>query len=346
MLRADLRYAVVCSVKDEGPFLVEWICWQRMLGFTDIVVVTNDCIDHSPQILDALQAAGWVTHLRHDVPDGHAVCARKLTAAGHLPQVAGADWVMVCDVDEFLVVHVDGGGVADLIASVAEPFLGMAINWRVYGSSGIEGFRDAPVHRQFLRAGPLRESAARWIKCIHSHPAWFARLGEHGPRGLDLARAGTSWGEPGMRWVNSAGETLDRWQPDGPYIRSLSPGEATHAAAQINHYMVKSVEGYGLKRGTMSAVAGIDRYTEGYFTRHDRNEVEDTSALGYAARFDAFWAEAMSLPGVARLHHLGCADYIARINAKAGRAVEDDPRYHHHLALAAAEVPGGLGSEP
>ena len=333
---AEVRYAVVCSIRDEGPFLVEWVVWQRMLGFTDIVVVSNDCTDPSLELLDALQAAGWLTHLRHDVPDGRSICARKLKAAGRLPQVAGADWVMVCDVDEFLVVHVGDSGVADLVASVAEPYLGMAVNWRVYGSSGIAHYQDLPVHQQFLRAGSLRHSSARWIKCLHSHPDWFARLGEHGPRGLDLGRAGRDWGAPGMRWVNSAGETLPGWRPDGPYLRSLAPGETSHAVAQINHYMVKSVEGFGLKRGTLSAVAGVDRYTEGYFTRHDRNEIEDPSALSYGARFSGLRDQAMALPGVARLHHLACAAYIARIAARAGRVAAADPRHRMHLDLAKA----------
>lgn len=315
------RYTVVCSIRDEGPFLVEWVVWQRMLGFTDIVVVSNDCTDPSPQLLDALQAAGWVTHLRHDVPDGQRICARKLKAAGRLPQVSEADWVMVCDVDEFLVVHVGGGGIADLIAFAAEPYLGMAINWRVFGNSGIARFRDEPVHRQFLRAGPLDHSSSRWIKCIHSHPGWFARLGEHGPRGLDPARAGAGWGTAGLRWINSAGETLNSWRPDGPYLRSLPPGETSHAVAQINHYMIKSLESFSLKRGTRSAVAGKDRYTDGYVTRHDRNEIHDASALAYGARFDVLWDQAMALPGVAELHRQACASHIARIAARVATPV-------------------------
>ena len=342
-MSADLRFAVVCSIRDEGPFLLEWIAWQRMLGFTDIIVVSNDCSDASPALLDALQRAGWITHLRHDVPDGTAVCARKLQAAKRLRRIARADWLMVCDIDEFLVVHVDGGGIADLIASVAAPFLGMAINWRVYGASGIETFEDRPVHQQFLRAGPLRSAGSRWIKCIHAQPKWFGALGEHGPRRLDLARAraktGAGWGEGGLRWVNSAGETLESWQPEGPYLRMLPAAETSHAAAQINHYMVKSAESFSLKRGTASAVAGVDRYTDLYLSRFDRNECEDPSALAYAGRFAPLWAEAMALPDVARLHHQCCADHLARIAGRAGRHAAEDPRYRHHLSLA-GKAPG------
>ena len=54
-------------MRNEGPFLVEWVCWYRMLGFTDLLIVTNDCTDHSPELLDHLAQAGWVHHLRSDV---------------------------------------------------------------------------------------------------------------------------------------------------------------------------------------------------------------------------------------------------------------------------------------
>jgi hypothetical protein len=50
----SLRVTVVASMRNEGPFIVEWVTWYRMLGFTNIVVVTNNCTDHSPELLDAL----------------------------------------------------------------------------------------------------------------------------------------------------------------------------------------------------------------------------------------------------------------------------------------------------
>lgn len=349
-----MRFTVVCSVRNEGPFLVEWVAWQRMLGFDDIVVVTNDCTDRSPDLLDALQAAGWVTHLRRDVPEGQQICAKKLAAAKRLPAVRRADWVMVCDVDEFLVVHVGAGGIRDLVARVDAPFLGMAINWRVFGTAGIRDWTDAPVHRQFTRAALRRHVSSRWIKCLHAHADWFGRLGEHGPRRLDMTRAraaggadgGADWGTAGMRWVNSAGETVEDWHPDAPYLRRLRPGLTTHAAAQINHYMLRSTESFGTKRGTKSPVAGHDRYTDLYYASHDRNEAEDLCAVELAPRFDPVFASAMALPGVRRLHHLCCADYVAQLCALSGHDPASDPRHAHHLRLAAEGENGDGPSRP
>ncbi|MDZ4395579.1 MAG: glycosyltransferase family 2 protein, partial [Cypionkella sp.] len=68
--KTGVRITALASMRNEGPFIVEWLCWYRMLGFTDAVVVTNNCTDHSPQLLDALQAHGLVHHIRHDVAPG------------------------------------------------------------------------------------------------------------------------------------------------------------------------------------------------------------------------------------------------------------------------------------
>jgi Glycosyl transferase family 2 len=330
-----VRFTVVCSVRDEGPYLVEWVSWYRMLGFTDIVIVTNDCTDRSPELLDALAAAGWITHLRHDVPDSRHICSRKLRAARALPEVREADWVLVCDVDEFLVIHRGQGRITDLIPEDAD-FLGMSINWRVFGTSGREVWEDGLTHRQFTRAALSRNPVSVVVKSIARHPEWFANLGEHGPKRLDLAKAGLPWGAPGMRWVNAEGETVPSWQPGGDYLRRLPRPLVTHAVAQMNHYIVRSAESWRLKRGSLSAVAGIDRYTDAFFDKHNRNDVTDTTAFERAADFDPVHATALALPGVARLHHLCCADLVARLARRAGADPAADPRWQQHQAQAAA----------
>ncbi len=320
-------------MRNEGPFLLEWVCWYRMLGFTDILIVTNDCTDHSPELLDALQRAGWVTHLRCDVPPGEKIVARKLKLARSQPQVRRADWVLVCDVDEFLVIHRGAGLIGDLVPPADQaPFLGMAINWRVFGTSGHKTWSDGLVHRDFRRAGPLSHPISRWVKTIHRHADWFQSLGEHGPRDLYLPDTGLDWGAPGMAWVNAEGANIAEWQPEGRYLRTLPLALVTYKIAQMNHYMLRSDESFGLKRGTLSSVALADRYNGKYYRSANRNEERDSSALRYSDVFDQVHAQSMALPDVWRLHHLCCIDYLHRLSQKSGRSLKDDPRFAHHLA--------------
>lgn len=334
-----MRVTVVASMRNEGPFILEWVTWYRMLGFSDVVVVTNNCTDRSPELLDALQAAGWVHHLRHDVAPGQRITHQKLATATQHKAVRRADWALVCDVDEFLVIHEGTGRIEELIGTRTTdvPFLAMGFNWRIFGSCGVEAFQDEPVHQQFALALPLKGSGSSMMKMMHRQPRWFQSLGEHGPRGWDLARYGRSPEGPGMYLVNAKGEPVPHWSPEAPrYIRTLAKPYATHARAQMNHYMLRSAETFSLKAGTRAPVSLTDRYTDAYRVRADKGNEPDMSAFHYADAFTALHAQAMALPDVARLHLLCCADHLRLIAEKHGRRVEEDARWHDYLARGKA----------
>ena len=326
-------------MRNEGAFLLEWVVWYRMLGFSRIVVVTNDCTDRSPDLLDTLARAGWVEHLRCDLKAGQPGITRtKLVTAGELKTLRRAGTVLVCDVDEFLVIHRGAGRIADLLAAPGRDYLGMSINWRVFGSGGTLTYADVPVHQQFKAAIGRKRYLNSAVKSLHRHPRWFQRLGEHGPVKLDLAKAerasGVAWGQGGLVWVNPAGQVIADWTPDGPYLRTVPLREIDHSVAQFNHYMLRSAESFSLKRGTLSPVAARDRYSASYWSRADRRDEIDDSAGRYAAAFATLHRQALAVPGVARLHHLCCADHVAAIAVKAGGRPADDPRYAAFLAMA------------
>ncbi|MEO8530476.1 MAG: glycosyltransferase family 2 protein [Deltaproteobacteria bacterium] len=318
-----MSHTVVCSMKDEGPYIVEWVSWYRMLGFSNILVLTNDCTDHSVELLDALARVGWLTHVAVDVPAGEFPTPFKLAVAKQHRLVTGATWSFLCDVDEFLVLK--GVSLAELLPADAD-FIGMSINWRVFGTGGVQAWSDGLTHRQFLRSGGAAHPTGRWVKSAFRHAQWWKRLGVHAP---------VKWSGPvPARWVSSSGRDLRGFELAGGTYRMTERDEIDQSVAQVNHYMMRSAESFALKQGSMSPVTGKDRYGSRFVTNFDRNEVEDLSAMVHADAFDAVHAEAMALPDVARLHHLCCADYLARLAAKAGGSTKDDPRWQDHIAKA------------
>lgn len=58
----DLKITAVTCVKNEGPFLLEWIAFHQCIGVTDFLFYSNDCDDGTDTLLDALAELG---HLRH-----------------------------------------------------------------------------------------------------------------------------------------------------------------------------------------------------------------------------------------------------------------------------------------
>ncbi|MDF0602985.1 glycosyltransferase family 2 protein [Psychromarinibacter sp. C21-152] len=322
-------YLVAAAMRNEGAFLVEWVTWYRMLGF-DLLVVTNDCTDHSPALLNLLHDAGWLTHTTHS-PDPGTPPKRSAhrTIRAH-PATARTEWLMICDVDEFLVLHDGDGTIAGFVGDTAPGrFRGIAFHWKVFGSGGETRWHDALQHRTFTRCADTHDRANASFKTLIRHPLDFDRFGAHSPMGF----AG-DWGTGENVLVDSEGRTLGRYHPNGAAQRATHPDRVTHRAAQMNHYMIRSPESFALKRGIPSPSAGRDRYTDDFLARYDRNETEDQSALRHADRFDALHAEAMTLPGLARLHHLCCADYVTRLAEAAGQDPRSDPRYTRHMDRA------------
>ena len=64
MVDRSEQITVFGAMRNEGPFIVEWVCWYQMLGF-EVLIATNDCTDHSVALLDRLAEEGWLTHITH-----------------------------------------------------------------------------------------------------------------------------------------------------------------------------------------------------------------------------------------------------------------------------------------
>ncbi|MDG0989783.1 MAG: hypothetical protein P8Q57_06545 [Yoonia sp.] len=59
------------------------------------------------------------------------------------------------------------------------------------------------------------------------------------------------------------------------------------------------------------------------------------TGMRFKDRFAAMHAEALTLPDVLRLHHICCAEFVVTLCRKAGTDPETDPRYQHHMRVAA-----------
>jgi hypothetical protein len=322
------KFLVFAGMRNEGAFIVEWVSWYRMLGF-EVLVSINDCTDHSPDLLRRLQQEGWLTVFQHRPPQGTPPKMSAHRAMRRQAKVAECDWLLICDVDEFLVLHQGDGTIGSYMDEIGRNHLGVAFHWQCFGNGGHATYEDGLVHRQFTKVGPRVRQQNAWIKTMIHKPLRFKRYSDHSPWEYE----GT-WGPLPDNIVDAEGRPMERFLTEAHPIRHTSPEEITHKFAQMNHYVIRSDESFNLKRGMPSASALKDRYTDQFYKLRNRNDFSDLSAMTYQVRFDRLHAEAMALPGVRRLHHLCCADYVARLCAKAGIEVESDPRWKMHIDLA------------
>ena len=55
------KFLLVTTMKNEGPYILEWIAYHIAIGIDHFMIVTNDCTDGTNEILEILQKKGLVT---------------------------------------------------------------------------------------------------------------------------------------------------------------------------------------------------------------------------------------------------------------------------------------------
>ncbi len=277
-------------MRDEGPFVLEWVAYHRSIGFTDVLVCSNDCADASPALLDRLEAMGHVTHLRTVVPAGVPSQLAAYAAAAAHPLMAQADWAMVLDADEFLNVHAGSGRVTDLIDAVpdATAFL---VNWRIFGSGGVEAWTPGLVTERYTAAAPRAHGVNNPYKTLFTRiDAYGCKLGSHQPRFPHADALGS------LRYVDGAGRPLPAHFHDESrrdFLQSET-GSVRWDLAQVNHYNTRSRDDYIVKH-RRGGGHGVDWDRDTWWPVFDRNEERDATILpkiaGARALLDAMGAD-------------------------------------------------------
>ena len=237
-----MKITAVTTQKNEGAFLLEWIAYHKLIGFTDIVILSNDCEDGSDIMLDHLSKSGEITHVHNDGPyDDRGIQFAALKLADRQQAVKDADWVMHLDIDEFLNVHVGTGHVSDLIAALPEADA-IALTWRMFGNNGVIEYKDRLVTDQFARAAP---KIMHWpwrafmIKTLYRNNGIYGKLGVHRPKQPDNDRVKNA------RWFSGSGDVLSSAYRTKQLFSDYT--QDNYKFAQINHYALGAMHSFILK---------------------------------------------------------------------------------------------------
>lgn len=197
---------------------------------------------------------------------------------------------MVLDGDEFLNVKIGNHQIGDLTDARANSDA-VLVNWKLFGTSGhTEISSDLITERVTMAEADDRvQQTLTAFKPLFRTRA-FKRAGIHLPK-VPLIDA--------PRMVNGSGledGAFERvnWRSKDPACRSL---------AQVNHYIVRDLQSFLLKRARGSANAPNRDVGLRYWNAYNRNEATD---LGLANRARALLAEMNRLDALSdgRLMHL------------------------------------------
>lgn len=303
------RCAIVTTMKNEGPFILEWLAYHRAIGFDDIIVYTNDCTDGTDTMLQMLERKGIVQWRENrfremDLKPQHAA----LQAAEDEKVIKQAKWVTCIDVDEFVNIKTGDGTLDALFAAVPDANM-ISMTWRLFGNGDVHDFVDGPITEQFLRCAPefARKPHQAWgFKTLFQNIGLFKKLGVHRPKGLNPQL----WED--INWVNGSGAPLPREMYRNGWRSTIET--YGYDLVQLNHYAVRSAESFLVKRDR-GRVNHVDR-DQGlaYWFRMNNNYEEDRSILPRLDMMKAELATLMADPEIAAAHEHSVQCHRAKID--------------------------------
>jgi hypothetical protein len=261
------RVALIAPIKQEAPYLLEWIAFHRALGVETFVLADNGGTDLTSELLQALDAAGLITRfdlrgqtgfqLSFDLDAVRWICGR-------------ADVCCITDADEFIRPL---GGLPDIPTAMAEIFSrpeisAAALNWASYGSSGRVEPGEGLVIERFIRRAPDDDQLNLVIKSV-VRPEQLSKM-------IDPHVARLIRGE----YVNDAGAPVEPSSIARVKRRSWNK-------LRVDHFVVKSRHEFEIKarRGRPDAGRrGVNPRDETFFMSHDSNDVLDPMPEDFVAR--------------------------------------------------------------
>ena len=289
----------ISTMKNEGPYILEWLAYHRVIGFRDFLIYTNDCDDGTVEILDRLTEMGLVQHERNEVLlRGPHKSALKYAFQHPL---ADRTWVYVADIDEYLNVKIGDGSVQTLIAKYEDADV-IPVTWRLFSHKDMIEYEDVSLMERMTDAErPLTDGGFpdRFVKSLFRRTPDLERFGLHGPRYVD--GAGPKWVQPGGRELGQ-GDNLTR------------PAEHYgYDVAQVNHYAVRSLDGYLVKKDRGRANHVKQELGGAYWRKMCLGGEQDTSIHRHLEATKAEMARIKSDDVFADLHDDSVAWHKAKI---------------------------------
>lgn len=324
------RVLIGTCMKDEGPFILEWLAWHKSMGITDFVIFTNDCTDGTDALLDHLDDRGDVTHLPNPaLATGDAALQPiALNYLHHMRQMDQADYFISMDVDEFLTVRV-GDGSFQALLDAAGPFDVLSVTELNHGSNGREAFEPGWLTEQFpchQRWRPGAWRSARGVKSITRLSDKVARLRNHRPDMLG-----------DIRWLDGSGRETTWLRADGS--RNGVDCRGTYDLASLDHFALRSVDSYLVKMFRGDVVVKNKRVSQRYWRHRNRHQepgghMEPRRAIARALYDREFATD----PQLMELHRACETAHRARIKALA--ELPEFAERRHWILTEAWDIPG------
>lgn len=261
-------FCVVTCVKNEGPFLLEWVAHCKGIGITGFLIFSNDCDDFTAEILDRLDYLRIVRHLPNPTMFMKNEQHHR-TALAYAPlhkEFQRADYIVIIDCDEFIVSKIGDGTLQSLVESLDSPDI-ISLSELNYGFGNNLGFEDGLVTQQFRRSrdkAPPPKKPRRGVKSITKRTSKIKEFSNHRP----IVHPEFT---DDVKWYDGSGALMDQ-QFIHDYQRGVNC-TGRYEKAWVNHYTLRSGESMLAKFERGDAVRQ-KRLNAQYFKNRDGKEAE------------------------------------------------------------------------
>ncbi|MEP2716997.1 glycosyltransferase family 2 protein [Pseudophaeobacter sp.] len=290
---------IVGCMKNEAPYILEWVAYHRAMGVDSFLIYTNGCEDGTSELLDRLQEMGILQHRNNDDWKGNSPQQHALNQSLKEPVIRDADWIIHIDVDEFMNVRCGNGTLQDLFERVPDAS-NIAMTWRLFGSNGVTQLKDEFVTAQFDACAPKH--------CPKPHTVWgfktmfknigaYQKISCHRPNKLEESHRDQ------VKWVNGSGKDMTGEAADNGWRNSRK--SIGYDLIQLNHYALRSAESFLVKRQRGRALH-VDRSIGiNYWIRMDWNDHRDVTVQRNLPRLQAEYDRLMQDNALRDWHQKG-----------------------------------------
>jgi Glycosyl transferase family 2 len=290
---------IVGCMKDEAPYIVEWVAYHRAIGVDNFLIYTNDCSDGTSEMLDRLQDMGVLQHRSNDGWKGKSPQQYALNQSLKEPVIKNADWIAHIDVDEFMNVRTGNGTLQDFFDAVPDA-TNVAMTWRLFGHNNVTQLSDAFVIDQFDTCAPKycpKPHTVWGFKTIFKNIGAYEKISCHRPNKLRDGFQDT------VHWVNGSGKDMTKEAADKGWRNSRK--SIGYDLLQLNHYALRSAESYLIKRQRGRALH-VDRSIGlNYWIRMDWSDFHDVTIKRNLPRLRAEYDRLMADDTLHKMHQSG-----------------------------------------
>ena len=290
---------IVGCMKNEAPYIVEWVAYHRGMGVDNFLIYTNGCDDGTSEILDRLQDMGVLQHRNNDDWKGNSPQQFALNQSLNEPVIQNADWIIHIDVDEFMNVRTGNGTLQDFFDAVPDA-TNVAMTWRLFGHNGVTALKDDFVIDQFDHCAPKycpKPHTVWGFKTMFKNIGAYEKISCHRPNKLDPDFKSK------VRWVNGSGKDMTKEVAENGWRSSKK--SIGYDLLQLNHYALRSAESFLIKRQRGRALH-VDRSIGiNYWIRMDWSDFRDITIKRNLPRLRAEYDRLMQDETLRHWHERG-----------------------------------------